>query len=139
MGSVAAPLGAVGCPFADSDCNNSAQKCPKDHLSGIVKIVIFLCVYWCFMTLARPNGRPNDTLEAFLDHLVTHKWHLGDSFGTSKHHFGAKCEFGSTFGDLFSVVCGSRVVNVGKGKSLEAIVGPAEGGEASPPSFAEVL
>ena len=33
----------------------------------------------------------------------------------------------------------SRLVNVGKGKSLEAIVGPAEGGEASPPSFAEVL
>ena len=34
---------------------------------------------------------------------------------------------------------GSRLVNVGKGKRLEASVGPAEGGEASPPSFAEVL
>ena len=38
-------LGAVGCPFADSDCNNSAQKYPKDHRGGIVKIMIFLCVF----------------------------------------------------------------------------------------------
>ena len=81
LGSVVAPLGAVGCLFADSDCNNSAQKCAKDHLGGIVKIVIFLCVYWCFMTLARPNGRPNDTLEAFLDHLVARGGHFGDIFG----------------------------------------------------------
>ena len=47
LGSVVAPLGAEGCPFADSDCNNSDQKCPKDHRGGIVKIVIFfwfLCV-----------------------------------------------------------------------------------------------
>ena len=31
------------------------------------------------------------------------------------------------------------LVDVGRWQSLEASVGPAEGGEASPPSFAEVL
>ena len=40
-----APLAALGCPLAESDCNNSAQKCPKDHLGGIVEIGIFLCVF----------------------------------------------------------------------------------------------
>ena len=74
-----------------------------------------------------------------MDHLVAQGEHFGDIFGTSKHHFGAKRAFGPTFGDLFSVVCGSMLVEGGKGKSLEAKGGPAEGGEASPPSFAEVL
>ena len=74
-----------------------------------------------------------------MDHLVAHGGHFGDILRISKHPLGAKCEFGSTFGDLFSVVCGSMLVKVGRGKGLEAIVGPAEGGEASPPSFAEVL
>ena len=41
LGSVVASLDAVGCPFADSDCNNSAQKRPKDLICGFVKIVIF--------------------------------------------------------------------------------------------------
>ena len=45
LGSVVAPLAAMGCFFSDSDCNNSAQKRPKDHICGFVKIVIFLCVY----------------------------------------------------------------------------------------------
>ena len=44
FGSVVAPLAAMGCPFADSDCNNSAQKRPKGHICGFVKIVLFLCV-----------------------------------------------------------------------------------------------
>jgi len=39
--------------------------------------------------------------------------------------------------DLFPVVCGSMLVDVGRGESLAAGVGPAEGGEASPPSFAK--
>ena len=29
LGSVVAPLAAMGCFFSDSDCNNSAQKRPK--------------------------------------------------------------------------------------------------------------
>ena len=37
------------------------------------------------------------------------------------------------------LVLGSLRVAGGKGKSLEASVGPAERGEASPPSFAEDL
>ena len=59
-------------------------------------------------------------------------WLMGGTldtfFGISKRHYGAKCAFSSTFGHLFSVVRGSRVVEGGKGKSLEASVGPAEGG-----------
>ena len=39
------PLAAVGFPFADSDGNNSAQKGPKDHRGGIVKIVLFSDVH----------------------------------------------------------------------------------------------
>ena len=45
LGCVVAPLAADGCPFADSDCNRSAQKCLEDHRGGIVKIMIFLCVF----------------------------------------------------------------------------------------------
>ena len=88
------------------------------------------------MTLARPNGRPNDTLEAFLDHLVTHEWHLGDSFGTSKRHWDTKCAFGSTFGDLFSVVRGSMLVD---GKVWRQVLARRRGGRLRSPSFAEVL
>ena len=45
LGSVVVPLAAVGCPFVDSDCNNNAQKWPKDHRGDIVEIVIFLFVF----------------------------------------------------------------------------------------------
>ena len=44
LGSVVAPLAAEGCPFADSDCNNSAQERPTDHICGLVEMVLFLCV-----------------------------------------------------------------------------------------------
>ena len=90
----------------DSDCNNSAQKRLKDHICGFVKIVIFLCVYWCFERLASPSGRPNGCLETFLEHLATHGGHFGDIGGAYLCHGGVKCAFGPTFGDLFSVVCG---------------------------------
>ena len=46
LGSVVAPLGVVVCPSADSDCNNSAQKCPKDNLGDIMNILIFLYVFY---------------------------------------------------------------------------------------------
>ena len=65
LGSVVAPLGAVGCPFADSACNNSAQKCPKDHRGGIVEIMIFFCVF----DVLWGQQVSNDGLEAFLEHL----------------------------------------------------------------------
>ena len=39
------PLRALGCFSADPECKKSVQKCPKDHLGGIVKIVIFLYVF----------------------------------------------------------------------------------------------
>ena len=86
LGSVVAPLAAMGRPFADSDCNNSAQKRPKDHIRGFGKIVIFLCVYWCFERLARPSGRPNGCLETFLEHLATHVGLMGVTFGISQRH-----------------------------------------------------
>ena len=69
LGSVVAPLVAMGCLFWDSDCNNRAQKRPQDHICGFVNIVIFLYVYWCFDRLAGANGRPNDGSEAFLEPL----------------------------------------------------------------------
>ena len=106
LGSVVAPLAAMGCFFSDSDCNNSAQKRPKDHICGFVKIVIFLCVCWCFERLTSPSGRPNGCLETFLEHLATHGGHFGDICGAYLCHGGVKCAFGPTFGDLFSVVCG---------------------------------
>ena len=90
LGSVVAPLAAEGCPFADSDCNNSAQKCPKDHRGGIVKIVILSCVFICFMRLARPSGCPNDGLEAFLDHLAAHGGHFGNTCAAYLRHDGSK-------------------------------------------------
>ena len=96
LGSVVAPLAAMGCLFSDSDCNNSAQKRPKDHICGFVKIVIFLYVYWCFERLAVPSGHPNNGLEAFLEHIAAHGGHFGDIFVISKCHLGAKCAFGST-------------------------------------------
>ena len=83
-------MAAEGCPFADSDCNNSAQKCPKDHRGGIVKIVIPLYVFMCFMRLPRPNGHPNDGLEAFLDHLAGHGAHFGNKCAAYLRHDGSK-------------------------------------------------
>ena len=85
-----APLAVEGCLFADSDCNSSAQKCPKDHRGDIVKIVMFLCVLMCFRRLARPNGCPNDGLEAFLDHLAAHGGHFGNTCAAYLRHDGSK-------------------------------------------------
>ena len=79
LGSVVAPLGAVGCPFADSDCNNSAQKCLKDHRDGIVKIVLFSYVFLRFMRLAGASGGPNNVLETFLEHLEAQRDTFGDA------------------------------------------------------------
>ena len=90
LGSVVAALAAMGCSFADSDCNNSAQKCPKDHRGGIVKMKIFSYVFMCFRRLARPNGCPNDGLEAFLDHLAAHGGHFGNTCAAYLHHDGSK-------------------------------------------------
>ena len=90
LGSVVAPLAAMGCFFSDSDCNNSAQKRPKDHICGFVKIVIFLCVYWCFERLASPSGRPNGCLETFVGTLGLKGGHLGDTCGAYLRHDGSK-------------------------------------------------
>ena len=78
LGRSGIPLGALGCLFAATERQNSVQKCPKYHLGGIVKIMLFLRVFCGFMRLAAPNGRPNDGLEAFLDHLGAHAGHFGD-------------------------------------------------------------
>ena len=88
LGSVVAPLAAMGCLFSDSDCNNSAQKRPKDHICGFVKIVIFPCVYWCFEKLAGANGRPNDGSQAFLEHLEAQRGHFGDTCAAYLRHDG---------------------------------------------------
>ena len=100
------PLGCNGVPFCGLRLQHSGQKRPKDHICGFVRIVIFLCVYWCFERLASPSGRPNGCLETFLEHLATHGGHFGDICGAYLCHGGVKCAFGPTFGDLFSVVCG---------------------------------
>ena len=78
LGRSGIPLGALGCLCAATERQNSVQKCPKYNVGGIVEIVLFLCVLCCFMRLAAPNGRPNDGLEAFLDHLGAHGGHFGD-------------------------------------------------------------
>ena len=90
LGSVVAPLGVVACPFADPDCNNSVQRCPKDHVGGIVKIVIFLYVYLRFERLASPSGRPNGCLETFLEDLAAHGGHFGNTCGAYLRHHGFK-------------------------------------------------
>ena len=78
LGRSGIALGALVCLFAATERQNSVQKCPKYHLGGIVKIMLFLYVLYGFMRLAAPNGRPNDGLEAFLDHLGAHAGHFGD-------------------------------------------------------------
>ena len=90
LGSVVAPLAAMECPFADWDCNNSAQKRPQDRICGFVKIVIFLCVYWCFERLASPSGRPNGCLETLVEHLEAQRGHIGDTCGAYLRHDGPK-------------------------------------------------
>ena len=90
LGSVVAPLAAMGCLVSDSDCNNSPQKRPKDHICGFVKIVIFLCVYLCFERLAGANGHANGCLETFLGHLATHGGHFGDICWAYLCHDGFK-------------------------------------------------
>ena len=84
------PLAAMGCFFSDSDCNNSAQKRPKDYIRGFVKIVIFLYVCWCFGRLASPSGRPDGCLETFLEHLAAHGGHFGDTCAAYLCHDGFK-------------------------------------------------
>ena len=91
LGSVVAPLAAMGCLVSDSDCNNSAQERPTDHICGFVKIVlIFFFVYWCFVRLASPSGRPNGCLETFVEHLEVKREHLGDTCGAYLRHDGSK-------------------------------------------------
>ena len=90
LGSVVAPLAAMGCFFSDSDCNNSAQKRPKDHICGFVKIVIFLCVYLCFERLPSPSGRPNGCLETFVGTLGLNGEHIGDTCGAYLRPDGSK-------------------------------------------------
>ena len=91
------------------------------------------------MRLAGANGRPNDFLEAFLVLLAAHGGHFGNTCGAYLRHDGSKS---ASVAPKVTTSCGNRrsmLVKVGRWQSLEASVGPAEGGEASPPSFAEVL
>ena len=90
LGSVVATLAAMGCPFSDADCNNSAQKCPKDHRGGIIEIVIFLYGLLRFMRLAGASGGPNNGLETFLEHLAAHGGHFGDTCAAYLCHDGSK-------------------------------------------------
>ena len=74
-----------------------------------------------------------------MEHLDAQRRHIGDTCGAYLRHDGSKS---ASVAPKVTTSCGNRrsmLVKVGKRKSLEAIVGPAEGGEASPPSFAEVL
>ena len=89
LGSVVAPLGAVGCLFSDSDCNTSAQKYPKDDLGGLMKID-YSCVFFSrFMRLAGASGGPNNGLETLLEHLRAHWGTLG-TCAAYLHHDGPK-------------------------------------------------
>ena len=67
--------------------------------------------------------------------LDTHVGHFYAMMAPSKHLWCQRGRLGGVAGGQ----CWSRLVKVGRGKNREANVGPAEGGEASPPSFAEVL
>ena len=106
LGRSGIPLGALGCLFAATERQNSVQKCPKDHLGGIVKIVLFQCVLYCFMRLAAPHGRPNDGLDAFLDHLGAHAGH----FGVHGGDFGDTCAPLWPQPDLALSPCGLQVM-----------------------------
>ena len=117
----------------------SAQKIIFVALTKFVEIVIFPCVYWCFERLASPSGRPNGCLETFVGTLGLNGGHFGDMCATYLRHDGSKS---ASVAPKVTTSCGSwwsMLVHVGRWQSLEASVGPAEGGEASPPSFAEVL
>ena len=93
-------------------------------------------LFAAFGACGPPSGAPNDPLGAYLGPW----WAL---LGACGRHRGSKCRFGAPFGDprcpqapLFRGRCWSRSVNVGQCKRFAAEAGPAEGGEASPPSYA---
>ena len=83
-------LGAQGVTFAAPYRKKSSHECSKDEFGDILKIVIFLCVYWCFERSAGPIGRPNGCLETFLEHLVPHGGHFGDTCAAYLRHDGFK-------------------------------------------------
>ena len=47
-GSLVPPLGAQGVTFAAPYCKKNSHECSKDEFGGILKIVLFLCVFDVF-------------------------------------------------------------------------------------------